>query len=64
MVDDKRGEGWVHGGRDGDLAKACKEHGGDAVVLANTSREFRGMANNGQANYRRITKVLIVKYLP
>jgi hypothetical protein len=65
VVDDKRGEGIIsRSGKDSALAKIAKEHGGDAVVLASSSREFRGIDDQGNANYRRLTKVVVVKYLP
>jgi hypothetical protein len=64
-VDDSRGEGWIpRSGRDGAIAKVAKEHGADAVVLVGESREFHGVnLDSGAANYRRITKVMLVKYI-
>jgi hypothetical protein len=66
VIDDSRGEGLITGsGRDSDIAKVARERGGNAVILVGSSREFRGVdLNSGAANYRRLTKVMVVKYVP
>src|ERR1017187_9647440 len=46
VIDDFRGESILVAGKDGAIAKIAREHGGDAVILAGGSREFRGVDMN------------------
>jgi hypothetical protein len=66
VIDDSRGEGLIsRSGKDGAIAKTAREHGGDGVILSGSSREFRGVdLDSGAARYRRITKLVVVKYVP
>jgi hypothetical protein len=66
VIDDSRGEGLIsRSGKDGAIAKVVRERCGDAVVFASSTREFRGVdLDSGAARYRRITKVVVVKYVP
>lgn len=66
VIDDSRGEGLISRiGKDKAIAKVAQEHGGDAVILSDSSREFRGMhLDSGNARYKRITKFAVVKYVP
>ena len=73
-------KGWVHDMlKDGAIAKIARERGGDAVILSGSSREFHGVdfaesplsfdiENISDlrigAKYKRITKFVVVKYLP
>jgi hypothetical protein len=63
VIDDTRGSGIVFGNGDGDMAKVAREHGGDAVLLIGKTRDFKGIDNNGNACYKKRTKVFVVKYL-
>ena len=63
-------KGWVHDMlKDGAIAKIARERGGDAVILSGSSREFRDVDLTGtllydiKAQYKRITKFVVVKYL-
>jgi hypothetical protein len=66
VIDDSRGEGLIsRSGKDNAIAKVARERGGDAVILVGSSREFRGIdLHSGAAHYRRVTKVVVVKYGP
>jgi hypothetical protein len=66
VIDDSRGEGFVsRSGKDKAIAKVARERGGDAVILSGSSREFTGVdLGSGAAHYRRITKLVVVKYVP
>ena len=65
LIDDTRGEGLIsRSGKDSAIAKVAREHGGDAVILSSSNREFTGVnLDNGSANYRRISKLVVVKYV-
>lgn len=66
VIDDSRGEGLIsRRGKDKAIANVARERGGDAVILSGSSREFRGMdLDSGAARYKRITKLVVVKYVP
>lgn len=65
VIDDSRGDGLISRmGKDSDIANKAKEHGGDAVIFIGSDRELRGVdLSSGVVKYRRVTKVLVVKYL-
>jgi hypothetical protein len=65
VIDDSRADGLIQRlGQDSSIAKTARERGGDGVILSGSSREFRGVnLNSGAANYRRMTKVIVVKYV-
>ncbi|MGA2138910.1 MAG: hypothetical protein ABSH14_08625 [Verrucomicrobiia bacterium] len=65
VIDDSRGEGIIsRSSRDDDIAQAAHERGADAVIFAGSDREFRGVdLNSGGAYYKRITKLIAVKYV-
>jgi hypothetical protein len=51
--------------QDAAIARVAKEHGGDAVILFDTSRKLSAVnASNGAVTYRNGTKLAVVKYLP
>jgi hypothetical protein len=64
LIDDTRGDGLISRmGKDSDIANRAKKHGGDAVIFIANDRELRGVdLNSGVAYYRRVTKLLVVKY--
>jgi len=66
VIDDSRGDGLISRlGKDGAIAKVARERGGDAVILSGSSRELRGVdLDSGAAYHRRITKLVVVKYVP
>jgi predicted small secreted protein len=68
VIDDSRREGLIFGlvlPKDGAIAKVARKHGGDAVIFSDSSRELRGInLNSGKVKYKRITKLVVVKYLP
>lgn len=65
VIDDFRGEGLFVPRKDPAIAKIARENGGDGVILVGSSRELSGIdVNTGIAHHRRITKVLVVKYIP
>ena len=66
VIDDLRGEGLIsRRGKDEAIAKVARKHGGEAVILSGTTREFRGVnLDSGAARYKRITKLVVVKYVP
>lgn len=53
--------------KDGDIAKAVKEHGGDGVILSSESKELTGVnvhGNSATGSYQKNAKFLVVKYVP
>ncbi len=63
VIDDARKDSIFVPGKDGAVAKLARERGGDAVILAGGDRELSGVDNYGNAHYRRITKMVVVKYV-
>ena len=49
--------------RDSAIAKAARERGGDAVIFVATDQESANVGQSGDANHRRITKFVVVKYV-
>jgi hypothetical protein len=64
VIDDSRGDGLISRiGKDSDIANKAKEYGGDAVIFIGSDRELRGVdLSSGVVHYRRVTKLLVVKY--
>jgi hypothetical protein len=64
VIDDSRGDSLMGGDAAKEIAKVAQEHGGDAVVLGSSSREFRRIdPNSGTAQYTKTTKVFVVRYV-
>jgi hypothetical protein len=63
VIDDSRGDSIFVPGKDGAIAKVARERGGDAVILTGRDRELAGVDQNGNTHYRRITKMVVVKYV-
>jgi hypothetical protein len=64
VIDDSRGSGLISQvKRDGAIAKTAREKGGDAVILLGRDKELSGIAGNGAAYYRRITKSALIQYM-
>jgi hypothetical protein len=65
VIDDSSGNGPFSRSGDSDsaIAKAAREHGGDAVILEGRTREVSGVGKNGRVHYRQATRVYVVKYV-
>ena len=65
VIDDSRNDGLIPQIRqDTTIALVARERGGDAVILSDSSLEIRDVdMNDGVARYRRMTKVVVVRYV-
>ena len=65
VIDDSRNDGLIPQIRkDTAIALVARERGGDAVILSDSSLEIRDVdMNDGVARYRRMTKILLVRYV-
>jgi hypothetical protein len=67
VIDDYRGEGLISRlvSRDVTIANMAREKGGDAVIIKEISRELKSVdVETGAVNYKSITKVEVVQYVP
>lgn len=64
VIDDRREDGLLfRATRDRHIAAKAKEHGGDAVILMDSSRFPSSVSDSGNINYSVLTKLVVVKYL-
>jgi hypothetical protein len=66
VINDSRDEGAIaRSSRDGSIAKITRERGGDAVILVGNSHEYNGVDFFTKGpEYKNVTKLVVVKYLP
>lgn len=66
VIDDSRGDGLISAlSQDGAIAKLTRKRGGNAVILTDNTRELQGVdLDSGDTRYKRMTKFMVVKYVP